>query len=581
MYEKSRIVTIGGAIVCWVMYCICLGTNHLFTADVLSPLCALLVYICIGLAAVPKTKYRVAIIFISLGPFMWFLGDLVYLFNDLGFVSDELVVVYSDPIYRIATYMYVIGLMVFSYVQFTRKDILRLVANAMVFAVATFIIGVACFEMMFHESISFLTLNIEYFISIILAMFIIVFFLVIIANRSSRKLSFYGLMVMLSFFLYGLLDIGYMMIEATDGNAGGPVVDALFLLSIVLLGLAYSTSSIYRLIEKSEKEETRHSSKPGIVMAFLVLVIGLLLAAIGHLSLSRFFIILISSLSYFLISKILEVNELNEKLIVQQGRELTEVNEKLESVSVLDIQTGLKNRRAWDRYSEDYFSVKKDKRLLIYSIDINFFRMINNTYGTKGADSVLLEIGRRLLGIEDAGISAYRIDGSQFFVACEDETHDVDVARFADYLVNILDRPYEINGKILRVTFRISGAVYPDDTNDFEHIFSCMDTVRSTNKANASTSTFAFFDADIMPRLQKNQMIESKLQDLDYDEKLELYYQPQLEAETGKLIGMEALLRWKDEELGYVPPNEFIPIAERMGIMYSMGEWIIRQAFLQ
>nr|MCR5547114.1 EAL domain-containing protein [Lachnospiraceae bacterium] len=581
MYEKSRMVTIGGSIVCWVAYCICILTNHMLGADVFSMLTAILASICIALAAVPKTKYRLAIVFISLGPLIWALGDLIYLFNDFGIVADDQVVAYSDPVYRIVTYVYVIGLMIFSYVQFTRKDILRLVANTLLFSVSTFIISVAFFEMFSHAKISFLTLRPAYFVGILLAMFIIVFFMVIIANRSSRKLSFYGLMVMLSFFLYGFLDIRYMMIEAIGGNAQSLVVDVLFSLSIVFLGLAYSASSIYRLIEKTEKEETKRSTKPGMIMAFVIVLVGLLIAAIGYLSLSRFFILMISALSYFLLSKTIEVNELNEKLIERQEIELTEANEKLANVSVLDIQTGLKNRRAWNRYMEDFLAQGQNRRLILYSIDVNFFKLLNNTYGTKGGDLVLEEIGRRLRGIEDAGISAYRMDGDQFLVACEDESHDVDAARFADYLLDMLDRSFDVNGKIVRITFRIGAAIYPDDTNEFENLMNCVESVRSTSSPNASTSTCAFFDAKIMPRIQREQVIRGKLQDLDYDGTLELHYQPQMNVASGEVFAVEALLRWKDEELGYISPNEFIPIAEKMGVMPSLGEWIIRQAFIQ
>ena len=581
MYEKSRVATISGAVICWIGYCISLFTHQWIAADIFSPICAFLVMITIGLVALSNQKYRTAIIFIAMGPMFWTMGDLIYLFGDFGLIAPDSIVSISDPIYRMTTYAYVIGLLIFSYVQFTKKDIFRLVANALLFSVATFIISVAIFERLSQKHISFFSLKPAYFQGILVAMFIIVFFMVIIANRSSRKLSFYGLMVMIGFFLYGYLDIAYMMIDATGGQEQSVVVDALFLLSIVIVGMAYSTTSIYHLIEKTEKAETKRSSAPGIVMAVVILIVGLLLMALGNLSTGRFSILLITTLAYFLLSKSIEVNELNEALIQQKEMELSEVTEKLENVSVLDIQTGLKNRRAWGRYCEDFFTINRGKRLLLYSIDVNFFKMINHTYGNQGGDAVLMEIGRRLLGIEGPGIFAYRMDGHQFLVVCEDEMHDVDAARFADYISDILDRPFEINGKIVRITFRISGAIYPDDTQEFDKIMNCLETVRSTNTPNAGATTCCFFDSKIMPRIQREQKIEGKLQDLDYDEAFELYYQPQVVASTKELIGMEALLRWKDEELGFISPSEFIPIAEKMGVMPAMGEWIVREAFLQ
>ena len=277
----------------------------------------------------------------------------------------------------------------------------------------------------------------------------------------------------------------------------------------------------------------------------------------------------------------IQLNELNEKLIEQKENELSEVTEKLNNVSLLDMQTGLKNRRAWDRFGEDYVINNRDRRLILYSIDANFFKVINNTYGAKAADKVLLEIGRRLLEIEDVGITTYRIDGDQFMVACEDVMGDVNAARFADYLMDVLDRPYDVGDKIIRVSFSIGAAIYPDDKDEFDKLLSSVEIVRNTVNLRGNKSTCAFFDSNIVPRLQRNQVIESKLSDMDYDSILRLYYQPQISTTNGEVIGMEALLRWEDPDYGYISPSEFVPIAETMGVMPAMGRWVAKEAFKQ
>ena len=412
-------------------------------------------------------------------------------------------------------------------------------------------------------------------------MFIIVFFLVIIANRAKRQVSFYGLMVLSSFLLYGVLDIRYMMMDAVGLDASSLCADALFLLSIILLGFAYSTTSLYKLIYKTEKDMVKRSNTAGNVMAAIALIVGLLLCISGNMPLSRWFLLLIVAMAYFLMTKTIQLNELNEKLIEQKENELSEVTEKLNNVSLLDMQTGLKNRRAWDRFGEDYVINNRDRRLILYSIDANFFKVINNTYGAKAADKVLLEIGRRLLEIEDVGITTYRIDGDQFMVACEDVMGDVNAARFADYLMDVLDRPYDVGDKIIRVSFSIGAAIYPDDIDEFDKLLSSVEIVRNTVNLRGNKSTCAFFDSNIVPRLQRNQVIESKLSDMDYDSILRLYYQPQISTTNGEVIGMEALLRWEDPDYGYISPSEFVPIAETMGVMPAMGRWVAKEAFKQ
>nr|MCR5354273.1 diguanylate cyclase [Lachnospiraceae bacterium] len=455
MIKNSRLIGVISAGIMWIAYCICLMTGQYVVADILSPLCALFVFSSILSVAVVNVRYRVPILLIAFGPLFWALGDIVYLLKDFGFVADSEVIAISDPIYRVTSYAYVLGMIAFGFVQYSRKDMLRISVNTFLFSITTFIISIATFQMVTHEELTFAKLHPLHALTIMIAMFIIVFFLVIIASRAKRQISFYGLMVLSSFLLYGVLDIRYMMMDAVGLDASNPVVDALFLLSIVMLGFAYSTTSLYKLIYKTEKDTVKRSNAAGNVMAIVALVIGLLLCISGNMPVRRWFIMLIVAMAYFLVTKTIQLNELNEMLIEQKENELSEVTEKLNNVSLLDMQTGLKNRRAWDRYGEDYVLNNSERRLILYSIDANFFKLINNTYGAKTADKVLLEIGRRLLEIEDVGITTYRTDGDQFMVACEDVMGDVNAARFADYLMDVLDRPYEAGDKIIRVSFTI------------------------------------------------------------------------------------------------------------------------------
>lgn len=581
MVKNARLNGVIVAGIMWVVYCICLLTGQYIIADILSPLCALFVFSSILSVAVINVRYRVPILFIAFGPLFWAFGDIVYLLNDFGFVADSEVVAISDPIYRVTSYAYVLGMIAFGFVQYSKKDMLRISVNTFLFSITTFIISIATFQMVTHEELTFAKLHPLSSLAILIAMFIIVFFLVVIASRAKRQISFYGLMVLSSFLLYGVLDIRYMMMDAVGLDASSLVVDALFLLSIVMLGFAYSTTSLYKLIYKTEKDTVSRSNAAGNVMAVVALIIGLLLCISGNMPVSRWFIMLIVAMAYFLMTKTIQLNDLNEMLIEQKENELSEVTEKLNNVSLLDIQTGLKNRRAWDRYGEDYVLNNSDRRLILYSIDANFFKLINNTYGAKVADKVLLEIGRRLLEIEDVGITTYRTDGDQFMVACEDVMGDVNAARFADYLMDVLDRPYEAEDKIIRVSFTIGAAIYPDDISEFDKLLSSVEIVRNSVTPRGNKSTCAFFDSNIVPKIQRNQVIESKLQDMDYDSILRLYYQPQISVETGEVIGMEALLRWEDPDYGYISPAEFVPIAESMGVMPSMGRWVAKEAFKQ
>ncbi len=583
MYEKERKASVLLAIGCWVGYVVTLliSGGESVIADFLSPICAFFSALSIGLVALVNDKYKLSISLIALGPIFWMLGDVLYLFNDLGFIADNQIVTLTNPVYRMTSYVYVIGLVIFCIVQYRKRDVMRLLVNAFLFSVSTVIISIAAFRVLRNQDVTIYDFKPTFYPSILVAMFIVVFFLVITANHSDNRISTYGILVLCGFFLYGMSDVRYMLVEATGGDPSGALTDAVFLLSIVLIGMAYSTPSIINLMEENERGRTVRSGIPGIVLATTVLAFGVIFMILKAIDFTVFCILLITTMAYFLLSKILQVNELNEKLIAQKEEELSEANEKLANVSVLDVQTGLKNRRAWNRYREELKVEHKKSRLILYSLDINFFKMINDTYGTAAADKLLAEIGRRLLSIEEMGITAFRMDGDQFMILCVDSGHEVDSARFSDYLIGVLDRPYEVGEKVIRMTFSIGAAMYPDDIEDMDQLMSCAESVRTASNPNGNASTCAFFDSRIMPRIQRENLIENKLQNLDYEEGLQLYYQPQVISSTGELIGMEALLRWNDEDLGFIPPAEFVPIAENMGIMPALGEWIVRHALMQ
>ena len=190
---------------------------------------------------------------------------------------------------------------------------MRLLVNGFLFSVATIIISISLFRILRHQDITIFDFKPTFYPSILVAMFIIVFFLVIMANHSDNRISSYGILVLCGFFFYGLSDVRYMLVEATGGDASGPFADSLFLLSIVLLGMAYTTPSVINLMDENERARSKRSGTPGIILATLVLSLGLIFMILGAMDFTVFAILLIACMAYFLLSKILQVNELNEQ----------------------------------------------------------------------------------------------------------------------------------------------------------------------------------------------------------------------------------------------------------------------------
>jgi diguanylate cyclase (GGDEF)-like protein len=305
--------------------------------------------------------------------------------------------------------------------------------------------------------------------------------------------------------------------------------------------------------------------------------------------------LLITGMGYFLVSKTLQSYELNKELLAKQElentflqeqvthqqEELASANEKLELATYLDSLTGLWNRVYWNIYYNDLISANPDVRLVLFSLDINFFKMINDTYGHAVGDKLLREFGKRIATFQTDDIRGFRIGGDQFMISCVDVDHGFNVVRFSDRLLETLSKPYIFDDKEIHVAANIGGAIYPDDTDDIEKLMNYAEFARNTLKHTSNVSSCIYYKDNFMPKLQRKFMIEQKLQEINYDTDLLLYYQPQVVTTTGEVIGIEALVRWKDPEWGILSPLEFIPVAEEMGIMSEMGEWISTQAMRQ
>ncbi|MCR5000027.1 MAG: GGDEF domain-containing phosphodiesterase, partial [Lachnospiraceae bacterium] len=166
-------------------------------------------------------------------------------------------------------------------------------------------------------------------------------------------------------------------------------------------------------------------------------------------------------------------------------------------------------------------------------------------------------------------------------ISCVDIKQRFDEAQFANLLINLLDRSYEVDDDLIHVTTSIGSASYPDDTTNIERLMSCAEFARGSAKHSSNTCTYSAYSEDDMPKLQRKFMIEKKLQEVDYDRDFRMCYQPQISVETGELVGLEALIRWTDSDIGTVEPEELIPIAEEMGIMSNLGEWVLTESLFQ
>jgi len=246
-----------------------------------------------------------------------------------------------------------------------------------------------------------------------------------------------------------------------------------------------------------------------------------------------------------------------------------------------DALTGLPNRLLLNDRAQQAISIadRTDTSLAVILLDLDHFKNINDTLGHALGDTLLVEIASRMKLITRYGDTLSRQGGDEFVILLPGA--DVDgAAHFAEKVADIISQVYKIENHNLTVTPSIGIAMYPIDGKDFQSLFQAADVAMYRAKHDGR-NCYRFYTSELQTSAARNLQIENALRQAIGNNELEVYYQPQIDALTEKLVGSEALLRWKHPTHGMISPAEFIPIAESSGQIIAIGEWVLRTALNQ
>ena len=271
--------------------------------------------------------------------------------------------------------------------------------------------------------------------------------------------------------------------------------------------------------------------------------------------------------------------ELNSEELNEANRRLLEQNEAISRLATTDTLTGLPNRRVChDRVAEALRRASRHDGLFsLLFIDLDRFKTINDTLGHQAGDKLLKDVALRLTNSVRKHDMVSRLGGDEFTVLLEDISDANEAHVVAQKILDRLAEPYSIDGKELSITASIGIGIYPTNGNNIVDIFKHADTAMYFVKENGRNN-FQSYDPEMHQKVVESMEIESNLRSAIANNELSVHYQPKLDMKTGRIVGCEALLRWRSQQHGQVPPGVFIPIAESSGYITKLGDWVLSTA---
>jgi diguanylate cyclase len=270
-------------------------------------------------------------------------------------------------------------------------------------------------------------------------------------------------------------------------------------------------------------------------------------------------------------------------IIVKDITEENRVKDKIRYLAYHDELTDLPNRRKFNQVLHQSIekSTQDSSSFAVMVIDIDRFKMINDSLGHSYGDIFLQGVSDRIVkSAEGFHATIARMGGDEFTILCETGAERREAASLADKIIEALKQPFSLKDSEFYISASIGTAIFPDHGTDAVALLKKADTAMYEVKKQGKNGHL-FYTPDFDVQLLENIEIERDLRKAIERKELVVYYQPQFHAESNRMIGVEALVRWNHPTKGMLSPGVFIPIAEETGLIYEIGTWVLREACRQ